>query len=540
MTADLFSRRCTRRSALTFLAATTGAAVLAACSPAAPAPTQAPASGGQPQAGTTPAAGGAKQPKKGGQLKVGQLGDLSAFEPTIQNPSAFPLLFSLFDTPIQYDKKMVPQPYLAEKWEIAQDGLSITFNLRKGVKFHTGRELTADDVNFSLKRNQDQKVGSLYKFMADKITKAEAPDPLTVKWSFDSPYPGIYDLMSKLHVVDKENIDQTDFVKKGSGTGPFIFDTFVPGDYILLKKNPNYWRSGLPYVDEVRIGLLSDAQSMVTQLEAGALDCVLRPALSDAVRFQSNANFVVSEGAIRTLYDILLLTTKGPFTNKKVRQAVNWAIDREHYWKTVMLGLGDWQCVPWPAQSQAYFADLAKSIKPDIAKAKGLMAEAGVPDGFETSILTSRQRQPEYSDIAVLYQQDLAKIGIKAKIEEVDNAAYDQRHLNEGFETAVHAYARANYDPDTLIGGAKAWTPKIGMTRFGDAKYIELYEDAASSYNMEERKPKYRTLCEYILDESFCLPLMYNPELYITAKYAVGVSTDVDYNTDFSQTWLDK
>ncbi len=100
-------------------------------------------------------------------------------------------------------------------------------------------------------------------------------------------------------------------------------------------------------------------------------------------------------GMIRSQYDILLFTKKGPFMNKKVRQAVNWTINREHYWGTIFKGLGDWSCIPYPAQSQAFFPDLAKSIKPDLEKAKRLLADAGVRDGFETTILTSCMRRQE-------------------------------------------------------------------------------------------------------------------------------------------------
>lgn len=521
MAHDLFSQHCTRRSALGVLAASAGLGLLGA---------HASVAHGQ----------AARQPKRGGQLKIGQPGDLSVFEPGIQHPSIFPFLSNLMDTLVQYDRKMMPQPYLATAWEIARDGLSIKMTLRRGVKYHTGRELTAEDINFSLKRVQEPKIAALYKFMADRVVKAEAPDPYTILWQFNRPYPGIFDLMSKLHIVDKENIDKTDFAKRGTGTGPFMFDRFVPGEYSLLKKNPNYWRQGLPYLDEVRINVVPDVAALVTQLEAGALDVTVRPPLVEAVRLRNNPKYKVDMGMIRSLYDILLFTKKGPFTNKKVRQAVNWTINREHYWGTIFKGLGDWSCIPYPAQSQAYFPDLAKSIKPDLEKAKRLLAEAGVPNGFETTILTSRMRQQEYLDLAVLYQQDLAKVGIRARIEDVELAQYDHRHLNMGFETAVHAYARANYDPDTLIGGALAWTPRMGMTRFDDAEYIRLFEDAGSSYNMQERKPKYRKLVEYIMDESFTLPLCYNPELYIYADYVNGLTTDVDFNTDCSATWLDK
>ena len=253
MAHDLFSQHCTRRSALGLLAASAGIGLLG---------TSASRAHGQT----------ARQPKRGGQLKIGQPGDLSAFEPGIQLPAIFPFISNVYDTVIQYDRKMVPQPHLVTAWDIARDGLSIKMSLRRGVKYHTGRELTAEDVNFSLKRIQEPKTAALYRFMADRVAKAEAPDPYTIVWNFNRPYPGIFDLMSKLHVVDKENIDKADFVKRGTGTGPFMFDKFVPGEYSLLKRNPNYWRQGLPYLDEIRVNAVPDVPALVMQLEAGAID----------------------------------------------------------------------------------------------------------------------------------------------------------------------------------------------------------------------------------------------------------------------------
>ncbi|MCL4465170.1 MAG: ABC transporter substrate-binding protein [Chloroflexi bacterium] len=545
------------------LSAVAGTALLMSCSPAqAPAPTAAPATkapGTQAPAAPAASAVAATQapvaastqapvagtPKKGGQIKVGMSGDLANFEPTIQLQPNIPILFNLFDTPTQYDKQMKPQPYLATSWQFASDGLSVTMKIRQGVKFHTGRELTAEDVNFALRRAQDPKVGALYKFMADKIVAAEAPDPYTVVWRFQSANPGVYDLMSKLHVVDKENIDKTDFTKRGSGTGPFIFSEFVPGNRMLLKRNPNYWRkdaagNALPYLDEVLITMFPDPQAAVANLEAGAIDVLTFVPIVDAVRLRGGSKITVVQGPVRALYDILMTTAKKPFAEQKVRQAVSNLVNREQYWSTNFNGVGDWTCIPFPSQSAAYFADLAKSIKPDVEKAKKLLADAGYADGFETSILTSRQVQKEHLDIAVLYQQDLAKIGIKAKIDDVEAAEYNRRVLAGELETAIHAYARANYDPDTLFGGAKAWTPTVGFTKFGEPEYVKLINDAASSYNMEERKPKYRTLIQYVMDQAFTLTVCYNPELYAYAPYAKGVTTDTDYNTDYSQAWLDK
>jgi peptide/nickel transport system substrate-binding protein len=479
-------------------------------------------------------------PKRGGQLKVGMSGDLAIFEPTVQLQPNIPLLFNLFDTPTQYDKQMRPQPYLATSWELTSDGLSVKMNLRRGVKFHSGRELTAEDVNFSLKRAQDPKVGALYKFMADKVTVAEAPDPYTVLWRFKSANPGVFDLMSKLHVVDKENIDKADFTKRGVGSGPFVFARFAANDHVLLKRNPNYWRQGLPYLDEVLIRMFPDPQAAVLSLEAGAIDVLSFMPLVDAARLQNSAKIKVSQGPVRAVYDILMTTKHKPFSEKKVRQAVNNTVNREQYWKSFFGGFGDWTSIPFPSQSAAYFADLAKSVKPNLEKAKQLMGEAGYPNGFETVITTSKQAQKEHLDIAVLYQQDLARIGIKARIEDIELAQYNRRVIAGEIETAVHAYARANYDPDTLFGGARAWTPSIGFTKFGEDEYVRLINDAASSYNMDERKPKYRKLLEYIIDQSFTLPICYNPEMYAHHADVKGMATDADYNTDFSEAWLDR
>ncbi|MDA8218373.1 MAG: ABC transporter substrate-binding protein, partial [Dehalococcoidales bacterium] len=136
-------RSLTRRSFLKLGVITSGITVIQACAGEQP---QSPAATAPAPAATAPAAAGSSAPKKGGQLKIASSSDLASFEPTIQLWPNIPLLCNLYDTPIQYDSKMTPQPYLATSWEPAADGLSIKMALRKGVKFHTGRDFTAEDV----------------------------------------------------------------------------------------------------------------------------------------------------------------------------------------------------------------------------------------------------------------------------------------------------------------------------------------------------------------------------------------------------------
>jgi peptide/nickel transport system substrate-binding protein len=517
-----------------------GTTPVATQAPAVAKPTEAakPAAAAKPTEAAKPAAA-AGTPKKGGKLIVGQVGDNNNFEPFVQQPTTFPYLEQLWDTPIRYDNEIKSHPSLAESWQLGADGKSLTIKIRQGIKFSNGKELTAEDLNFSVERAKEPKVGSLFRPQAVLVTKTEAPDKATAIWRFDSPFPGAFDLLARQFVVDKNVIDETDWKKRLIGTGPFTWAEWQPGERSLLKKNPGFWDKDLPHMDEIEVKSFGDAAAMAASLEARAIDIVARLPTQEVARLKQNPNIRVFQTPVRVMYDILLQSQKPPFDNKLLRQAINWAIDRERFVRTVLVGLSVPSSQPFPAHSWAHFPELDKAYTFNLEKAKELLVKAGYPNGLEVTCMTATARQKELAQLAQIIAADLEKIGVKVKIEDVEPAVYDPRHLAGEFQMATHAYGRANLDPSTLFRGAAAWHAGTGMTKFDTPEYRRLMEDAESIYDVNERKSKYKKLVEYIQDESFVIPLAPNPEFYVMRNRVQGFSSDGEANMSLRQTWLD-
>ncbi len=554
-------RMMTRRALIQVCVGGVAASLAAACAPIAPAnPTAAPAKPAEPAAPTptqpvagaikpgagatvapaaAPTAAPAGQPRRGGRLVVGQVGDNSVFDPHIQQPTTFPFLDNLFSTPIRYDAEIKSHPSLAESWQLSADGKSLTMKIRPGVKFSTGRELTAEDVNISLERAQDPKVGSLFRPQAALVTHAENPDRSTAVWHFDSAFPGAFDLLARLFVVDREGINDNDFRKRGNGTGPFIWTEWQPGEQALLKRSTAYWEPGLPYLDEIQVRSFGDANAMAANLEAGAIDIVSRLPTTEVARLKQNPSLRVFQPPIRLFYDVLLATHKPPFDNKLLRQAINWSIDRETFVRTAVAGLSQATAQPFPPHSWAWFQELDKTYTFDLDKARALVTQGGYPNGLDVTCMTVSARQRELTALAQILAADLAKINVRVRIEDVEPAVYDPRHLAGEFEMATHNYGRANLDPSTLFRGAAAWHAGTGMTKFDTPDYRRLLADAESSYDREERRPKYKKLVEYIQDESFVIPVAPNPEFYVMRNRVQGYTTDGESNMSMRGTWLE-
>jgi peptide/nickel transport system substrate-binding protein len=167
------------------------------------------------------------------------------------------------------------------------------------------------------------------------------------------------------------------------------------------------------------------------------------------------------------------------------------------------------------------------------------MIQAAYPNGLEVQCLTCTARQKELTALAQIMAADLGKIGITLKIEDVEAAVYDKRHLAGEYQMAMHHYGRANLDPSTMFRGAAAWHAGTGMTKFDSPDYHRFMEDAETSYNQNERKPKYKAMIQDIQDQSYVVPVAPNPEFYVMRFRVEGFTTDGESNISLRQTWLD-
>ncbi|MHB1133674.1 MAG: ABC transporter substrate-binding protein, partial [Chloroflexota bacterium] len=377
-------------------------------------PTQAPAA---QATAASPAAGTAV--KAGGQVKFGRASDFTGFDPT--NFGTFQeWIPAFYDTLTRQDAALKPQPELAESWEMAKDGLTLTMNLRKGVTFHSGRELEAKDVVASFSRVRDPKTGANIRGMMEPVAGAEAKDRHTVVFKFDKPYAAIFDALDMLFIHPEESTD--DLKTKPVGTGPFILGERVPNTKTIVKRNPKYWRSGAPLVDEIEIQILPDAQGRIVALETGSVHVIEQPSYLDFVRLRDDKNYLTATGgeggSILTVY---FNVTRKPFDNKQVRQAISHALDRDRITQTYTRGVSKAQSLPWRKEVFAYDAELEGRFAFNLDKAKQLLAEGGYPNGFEAEINTSGEGYSPGSKMAAeILQADLAKIGVKLTIRDYE------------------------------------------------------------------------------------------------------------------------
>src|SRR5437762_3607213 len=323
----------TRRAALAFMVANASAALIAACS--APAPPVTPT-----QVVVQPTSKPQAQPKSGGSLRAAIQTDLPNIDPHFNAPTAYDALWVAFDRLIYLDNKLQPQPMLAESWDVTPDYKRVTFHLRKGVQFTTGRELTSDDVKYNLLRVRDPKVGAGGWVAFSNWWTIDTPDKYTVSLSSDTSRPLVFDNLETFNIIDQVTAEGPNAKSQVVGSGPFMLKEWVQGDHITLVKNPNYWQSGRPYLDAIEYRVLPDAQSMVSQFEAGALDMALNPPLQDAGRLKSNPQYqVVTNPNTGRYYTAGWNVASSPLDNKLVRQAMNFAMNRQRFADAVLLGL---------------------------------------------------------------------------------------------------------------------------------------------------------------------------------------------------------
>jgi len=480
------------------------------------------------------------EPKRGGTFTMATPENIQRFNPYRIINANLGYRHAVFNTLVHLDKNLNPQPELAEKWHFSADGRTLTLELRQGVKFHSGREFTSEDVKASVEFGSTD-AQSTQRPMYQTIKKVETPEKYTAVLQFDVINPSVFDLLDLLFVIDKETIQRGETTV--NGTGPFKLDKFVPNDRAEFVRFEDYWEKGKPYLDRYVQRAIPDYASLAVNLEAGAVDCIWRANLVDIARLQrEGGKFTIDMGVLGEFYNLAVNCKVEPFTDKRVRQALAWSIDRTRFCKATLRDLADPTCLMWPRTSWAYFKEYEGRIGFDLDKAKALLREAGLAKGFETEIMTSSKRGFGYGDLAQIVQADLKKIGINAKVDDVDPAVYNARNMKADMKLMVHAYGRANRDPGTMVTAAKAWfnEKEGGWTRFASDEYDQLRNDLKSTMDREKRIPIARKIQDFALDQ--CFTIVVAPELqpFALATYVKGFDYNLDNALVPTSIWLDR
>lgn len=382
------------------------------------------------------------QAQSGGSINVAYQNDISTLDPAIgydwQNWS---IIKSLFDGLMDYEPgttNLVPD-LAAEVPEISTDGKTYTFKLRSGVKFHNGREMTAEDVKYSIERAVNPATKSPGAGFFSMIAGFDAAstgksatlsgitvvDPTTVKFTLSRADATFLHVMAInfSFVVPKEEVEKygEDFGRNPVGTGAFKFESWSLGQKLVINKNPDYFKVGVPKLDQINFEVGVDPTVALERLKSGQVD-ILGDGIPSANYIAekndpANKGLIIEGGQLHTGYVTLNVTTK-PFDNLKVREAINHAINKDRIVQIVN-GRAVAANQPLPPSMPGYDTKYT-GFNYDVAKAKALLAEAGFAKGFTTELWTSNtDPNPR---IAQAIQQDLAAIGIKADLKSLAQA----------------------------------------------------------------------------------------------------------------------
>lgn len=359
----------------------------------------------------------------------------------------------IFDGLVEFDEKLNITPALAERWEISQDGTEYTFYLRKGVKFHDGADFNAQAVKkyYDYVLNSSLRRTGLFKGIVKEIVVV---DDYTVKFVLEKPYSPFLNrlaheaaLIVSPKAIDEYGRDPAKLGRNPVGTGPFMLKEWKIGERIELVKNPNYWREGQPYLDGIVFTIVPEDVSRVTQLRAGDVDVMFNPPPALVPVLQKDEKIVVRvEPSLRVIY-IGFNTRKSPLNDIRVRQALNYAIDKQKLCATIMRNLAIPSDSPLAKYTFGYFSTGGYPYDP--AKAKQLLKEAGI-ENLKLELLTPKGRYLNDYEVAVAVQGMLKEVGVTVDVKPMEWASY----INKLFSSNP-----ADWDYELFLLG---WAPSTG------------------------------------------------------------------------------
>ena len=396
----------TRRQAVGLVASALASSALAACAFTLPARPPTPSVG--------PSSNATGVPRSGGTLRYGSNADQNRLDPHFRLGDVY---YSVYDRLTEYDINHVPQPMLAETWGIAPDLTSITFNLRKGVLFHNGAELDSAAVKFNSERARDLPNTQLDE--AKWWTSIETPDKYTVIFKSDRPRPLAFDYFEFLNIAEPTSASDP---AKAVGTGPFKFVEWKQGDSLTLTRNASYWQSGKPYLDGIVMSVITNPQTMTTQIEGGALDVAIIPT-ADFLRLRDAPGFVPFTFQSGDFQCVGINCQAPPWDNKRMREALLYAVDRGRWASTIQNGLEVPSALPWPRSSPAYDEAKGNAFQFDLDKAAAMLKAAGFRGAYAGDLLV-QTGSAELAAFAQVLQSDFSRLGITLNIR-----VLDQRHI---------------------------------------------------------------------------------------------------------------
>jgi peptide/nickel transport system substrate-binding protein len=502
--------------------------MLAGCNQAAPEPAQA-------------VRGKSGPPAYGDALVTGSIGEPSNLIPILSSDSASSDVAGLvYNGLVRYDKNLKLEGDLAKSWEVSADGLGITFHLRRGVKWHDGHDFTSRDVLYTYRVTVDPKTPTAYSEDFKQVKSAQAIDAYTFRVSYAKPFaPALASWgmpVLPAHLLEGKDITKSPLTRSPVGTGPFIFKEWIPGQKVTLVANPNYYE-GAPYLSRYIYRIIPDSSTMYMELKAGGIDMMgLSP-----VQYQRQTNtrqFLSRFNKYRypaSAYTYLGYNLRLPlFQDRRVRQAITCAINKDEIVQGVLLGMGQIAHGPYKPGTWAY---KAKVDDPgyDPARASALLKEAGFvmgPDGilvkdgkpFSFTIMTN-QGNDQRLKCAQIMQRRLKRVGIDVKIRVMEWSSFLANFIDKGrFEAVLLAWT-IGQDPDIydVWHSSKTDPKELNFIRFKNSEVDRLLVEGRGTFDLQKRRDCYYRIQDILAAEQPYTFLYVPDALPVVSSRIVGI-----------------
>ncbi|NEN85657.1 ABC transporter substrate-binding protein [Paenibacillus elgii] len=391
------------------------------------------------------------------------------------------------------------KPMLAKSWTVSDDKLTYTFKLQENAKFQSGNPVTADSVAFSLDHLKNSKAGSfLYQLSGIKAYTVKDAQTITIQLEKENHTFLQMLALYNFSVLDEKVIKEkgNDFLaKNAAGSGPFAIEKWDPASEAVMTANKNYWQ-GAPQVDKVTMKFLKEASNRVMLLGKGDVDLAIEIPPKDVADLKNNANLTVKSDASNRILYFALNTTKKPFDNVKVRQALAYAVPYDQLVHDVMYDQAKQLKSAVPSNTPGY-SDSGFIYKHDLDKAKQLLKEAGYENGLSFDLTLGSGFQ-DWEDDAVLMQAEFAKIGVTMNIQKVARAQFLQMQRERNLTAYISKWTSFVNDPSYHLGFLLYGKGTSNYGNYKNAKVDELWEKANNEPDQAKRNEMYKQAQELI------------------------------------------
>ncbi len=494
--------------------------------------------GGESSSGGSSGGGGGDK-----TLVFGRGGDSTSLDPSrTTEGETFKVTINIYETLLTFeDEGTAVEPGLAKSWDASEDGLTYTFELQEGVKFHDGTDFNAEAVVKNFERwaagNADQfpyyntMFGGFEGDEGHVIESVKADGDHTVVFTLKRPQaPFLKNLAMDMFAIASptaiEKYGDDDFERNPVGTGPFKFVDWKANDSITVEKFEDYWQEGKPKLDKIIFRSIPDNAARLNALTTGEIDLADGINPSDGESIENNPDLQLFERPSMNVGYLGLTVTREPFDNKLVRQAINHAIDKQSIIDAFFEGRADIAVNPMPPSISGYNEDIeGYDYNPE--KAKELLKEAGFEDGFEMELWAMpvpRPYMPDGEKVAEVIQKNLEDIGVTAKIVSHEWATYLDLAEKGEADAFMLGWTGDNGDPDNFIY-ALLDEDNIGSNNYTFFKNDEMHDlliEAQTEVDEEKRIELYKKAQEIAHEEAPWVPLAHSIPLLAGAKDITG------------------